>query len=580
MGGDRRISAIADAPWGVARPDLYFYKLLYTASVKVRTEVSAEKLRGGFYTPEALALRCLENIARLVPGDAALAMLEPAAGDGAFVRALRKSSLGRRVSRLDAVELLAAEAEKSRAELQQAALGGEVVVSSVLAWGLNAPAAYDAAFGNPPFVRFQFVSTQDKAMLPLVAQKLGLPLRAVSNLWIPVLLTAVSHVRPGGAFSFVVPTELLTGVSAAAARRWLLANCGDLRLELFPPGSFPGVLQEVAILSGRRDSGAADGSIEILDADSSGTGQLWSHVVRESSHTWTRFLLTPAELAAYEDASTISTVLPLRMIAKFEVAAVTGANDFFSVSRSEIAEYELSDWVLPLLARARNVRGLRYTAEDHQANVASGVRAGLLDFSSIRPDPTNSEKAQTYLRNGEAVGLHTRFKTRIRSPWYRVPHIKAGRLMLSKRAHRYARLIVNEAEAVTTDTLYRGWMQATYAGREADLAASFHNSLTLLSTEIEGRSFGGGVLELVPSEISRLAIPLVLGAGSDLDRLAKLTSDAGEVTDALVHETDRIVARHGRLPADLIASLRTGLSRVQGRRLARTSGRRAVDAAA
>ena len=34
------------------------------------------------------------------------------------------------------------------------------------------------------------------------------------------------------------------------------------------------------------------------------------------------------------------------------------------------------------------------------------------------------------------------------------------------------------------------------------------NPLTALSAELEGRTYGGGVLELVPSEIERLLVPV------------------------------------------------------------------------
>ncbi len=34
------------------------------------------------------------------------------------------------------------------------------------------------------------------------------------------------------------------------------------------------------------------------------------------------------------------------------------------------------------------------------------------------------------------------------------------------------------------------------------------NSLTALSAELEGRHYGGGVLELVPSEIEKLLLPI------------------------------------------------------------------------
>lgn len=43
----------------------------------------------------------------------------------------------------------------------------------------------------------------------------------------------------------------------------------------------------------------------------------------------------------------------------------------------------------------------------------------------------------------------------------------------------------------------------------SSLIFSFYNSLTLTFAEIEGRYYGGGVLELTPSEFKKLPIPYV-----------------------------------------------------------------------
>src|SRR5262249_25331787 len=51
------------------------------------------------------------------------------------------------------------------------------------------------------------------------------------------------------------------------------------------------------------------------------------------------------------------------------------------------------------------------------------------------------------------------------------------------------------------------------------LVGCFINPLTALSAELEGRHYGGGVLELIPSEIERLLIPLPERAELDLERL-------------------------------------------------------------
>lgn len=85
-----------------------------------------------------------------------------------------------------------------------------------------------------------------------------------------------------------------------------------------------------------------------------------------------------------------------------------------------------------------------------------------------------------------------------------------------KRSHDTPRLILNRIGAYTTDTAYR----IRTNGIEAEkLVGCFINPLTALSAELEGRHYGGGVLELVPSEIEKLLIPLPVKAEIELAEL-------------------------------------------------------------
>ena len=203
---------------------------------------------------------------------------------------------------------------------------------------------------------------------------------------------------------------------------------------------------------------------------------------------------------------------------------------------------------MPLLPRVRHAPGLRFTPVDYAALRQAGARAYLLNFAADRDEP-GQLPASRYLDVGERLGLAERYKCRIRSPWYRVPVVPTGSLMLSKRSHRYPRVILNCVDAYTTDTIYRGRMLPAAPGgtqrRAPDLVAAFHNSLTLLTAEIEGRSFGGGVLELVPSEVGRLLVAVPESFRDELDRLdsiARSASSAG--IEPVVDETDRLLTKH------------------------------------
>jgi adenine-specific DNA-methyltransferase len=529
--------------------------------VKTEGQVSAEKLRGGFYTPDRLVDVCYARIAELAGGDG-LRVLEPSAGDGAFVRGLRRSPLRAAVAAVIAIEPMEIEAEKARRALAESGLAGQVAAASAIAWAASTDEACDLAVGNPPFVRYQFVSAADRAAALRLGERLGMRVAGVANLWIPVLLGALSRLRTGGVFAFVVPTECLTGVSAGLVRRWLIDHCAEVRLDLFAPGSFPEVLQEVTVLSGRRERPAPGGVLRVRIAE---PGLDRTHRVTHDG-PWTRYLLAPEQVQALETAATDRRVTALGSLVAFEVSVVTGANDFFTVSDDMLARHDLGAWARPLLPRIRHAPGLRYTAADHAATRAAGARAWVLDFAGAAPDPAARPGPAAYLRAGAERGLPGRYKCRIREPWYRVPGIVGGDLLLSKRSHLHPRVVLNDAGVFTTDTIYRGRM---LDGRRspAAVAASFHSSLTLLSAELEGRSFGGGVLELVPSEIGRLLVPTGAADPALLARLDALArrGDSG----ALIAATDAHLVARRRIGADVVEALAAARRLLLARRLGR-----------
>lgn len=523
--------------------------------MKTLDEVSSDKLRGGYYTPTPLIEICLNRIVEFGQASKRLVVLEPSVGDGAFLRSLTTHPISNQIESFVGLEINPQEAQKCREFALDAPFEASIRTTSALEWAVTTDELYDVVVGNPPFVRFQFVNQSDFQDAATLGMLLGVPFRGVSNLWIPVTLGALNRLRPGGVMALVVPAELFTGLSAGDVRRWLLSNFEELRIDLFEPGSFPQVLQEVVIISGRKIDRQvtfphSQTNVEFVEhSGSAGSERHWSQLILASVQSWTRYLLTTTQLEALSEVCNLANVKAFNTVAKLEVSIVTGANDFFSVNKTELELFELHQWAEPLLPRIRHASGLVYTNEDHRVTIEEGAKAWLLNFSEDRPDPRTFAGASKYLAIGEKLNLHKRYKTSIRTPWYRVPSVWPGKLMLSKRCHLYPRLVYNEAGVVTTDTIYRGQMLPQYAGRELDLVGTFHNSLTLLTAEIEGRSFGGGVLELVPSEIARLAVPLPLDVDvqADFQRLnciAPQTAFNPQTQNGLIEETDALLARY------------------------------------
>lgn len=537
--------------------------------MRTRSEVSDNKLRGGFYSPDLLVELCLKRSQELLAGRNGLRVLEPSAGDGAFLRGLGRSSIANRIQAVEAVELFAEEAAKAADVMASTGLPGRVVNENVLEWSHRRPADFDWVLANPPYVRFQFISDKDKQRAREINTGLGASGTSVSNLWIPVFLLSLAKLRDGGVFSVILPTEFLTGISANSVRNWLLANTTDLTIDLFKPGSFPAVLQEVLILSGRVSTTAAASST-VQFHDHNGGTRSWSHIITAGPGTWTNYLLSPTQNDALSAIQSISEVRALGDVARFTVSTVTGANDYFCVDSARVKAYGLEEWAIPLLPRSRHAEGLVYSAGEQQALALTDQPAWLLSFAASMSSPEAHKLAKRYLDEGLRREIDQRFKCRVRTPWYRVPVVPAGDLLLSKRSNRYPRVISNHARVVTTDTIYKGQMLAGSPISADDFTATFHNSLTMLSAEVEGRSFGGGVLELVPSEVSALRVPIVADAQREighLDQIARTSKDP----EALIQATDAALIRLiPALDAGIMNALSEARHVLMDRRLQRT----------
>ncbi len=135
-------------------------------------------------------------------------------------------------------------------------------------------------------------------------------------------------------------------------------------------------------------------------------------------------------------------------------------------------------------------------------------------------------------------------------------------MSLLKRSHEAPRLIANEMGAYTTDTAYQVDSRLPVSA----LTVGFFNSLTALSTEMAGRAYGGGVLELVPSEIKSLLIPVVEVAPDELHRLDRRFQE-GESADSILSAQDDLVLARAGVSADDIRVIQQARRRLMNRRL-------------
>jgi adenine-specific DNA-methyltransferase len=510
---------------------------------------SATKLRGGYYTPIGIASFLLKWALLKNPKN----ILEPSCGDGSFITAMENNSY--ESLSFTGIEILEQEADKSRqAAILNKDLDAEVLNEDFLEWSyqrLNGHGLFDAVVGNPPYIRYQYLEKRDQEYSEKIFAKYDLAFTKHTNAWVPFVISSVGLLNAGGRLAMVIPSEILHVLHANSLRKFLLRECSRILIidpnELLFEKALQGTIllliekkerpsQEtkgVAIVSAPNNDFLAQDPEAIFDTAKYVSGDVLNG-------KWMKVLLDPEALEVFERVKNLDSVYSFQSLASVDVGIVTGANKFFLVSDATVKEFGLEEYVNPMFGRSEHCPGIVYDSATHAGNQLRGLPTNFVNFGNA-PIESLSKGARKYIVYGELQDLHTRYKCRIRKPWYSVPSISSSPMGMLKRCHNYPRLILNTANAYTTDTAYR--IRPLKQGLKPEaLVYSFINSLTALTAELEGRHYGGGVLELVPSEIEKLLVPISDHIRVDLEQL---DSDIRKHTDAdqLLKKQDEIVLK-------------------------------------
>ncbi len=541
--------------------------------------VVLRKARGAFFTPPDVA-RFIAGWAIRTPGDR---VLEPSCGDAAVLRAAadRLAELGgdRHGARLHGVEMHGPSAEEARLRLASSADGGAADIRIADFFTLDPDPRFDAVIGNPPYIRYQDFSGEQRARSRAAALRAGVALSRLASSWAAFTVHSASFLRPGGRLALVLPAELLTVNYAAGVRSFLMEHFSGVRLVVFEERVFPGVQEEVVLLLADGYSpgpGGGTDHCELVQARNAAdlaadlAATIWRPAGAASK--WTASVLQPAGLDAYRDAVAAPSFAELEDWGQTTLGMVTGNNRYFALSPQRVAELGLqrSDLIPISPPGSRHLRQLSFTAAARRQLGQDGAATWLLRPG--RPSPA----AAAYIAAGEADGVHLAYKCKVRSPWWRVPCLDPADILLTYMNADTPMLCANQAGAHHLNSVHGIYLDPglRQLGRQL-LPLAALNSVTMLGAEIVGRAYGGGILKLEPREADRLPVPSPALVSEHARRLAAVRGRVirllrgGRLGEAARAVDDVLFADSGLISGAALAEVRNARIGLAARRSAR-----------
>lgn len=458
-----------------------------------------KKYTGSYYTPEYLARFITERVLASFSNTNAISILEPSVGDGSFVSELANiKSISIKLSALDINQ-----EELLKAENKWNGKKASFIHSDFLKY--SSEDKFQAVIGNPPYVKKNLLSKEQIDLCDDIHKELNSS-TGVKNIWTSFVLKSSKLLKKDGVLAFVLPSELLQVKFAEEIREYLKNSYERIEIFTFNDLMFECKGQDTVILIAYKKHKEKGEYFANIDSAETLINQNFSlkknDILIDSKVKWTHHFLSDSDLSFIENLR--SRLLSVNDYCDSKPGIVTAANDFFIISKEKEKEFNLSKFTKPIIRKGLYVNG---SVVFDKSNIKELEKKNLpTKFLHLTDETVVTKELSEYLAIGEQEKIPGRYKCQKRKNWYVVPNVStAPQAFFFKRSHLYPKLLKNNSGAFVTDSAYKIEMKNKFDINS--FIFSFYNSLTLLFAEIEGRYYGGGVLELTPSEFKKIPLP-------------------------------------------------------------------------
>lgn len=387
----------------------------------------------------------------------------------------------------------------------------------------NIVGGFDVVIGNPPYIsHHNLPSAQYQLAKDVIDGGDYTEPVGKASLWAYFVLHGMSFLKVGGRMAWVLPSSFLFAEYAASIKESIRQDfCRSLIIQLGERLFLEDGTEEVSILvfcEGYDHKKNQPGTLEISFLprfeEVDGYLEKWSHGKISGSNfveNATLALLNPEATRSYAEIFSTSHITQLGEFCNIEIGIVSGANHFFIVNEAKAISLSLPDEVIEhVLPRFRYTNGVVLRKSDFRKFRRQGKACLLIDTSKVDEVTGNLKKYLDTFSN-EDLASNTTFTRRKRAgkPWHRFNDNRIPDAFFPYMLKQDPYIVINQAKVNSTNAVHRLFFHDSLKLFQIKaIAISMLSTFTQLSVEIEGRSYGAGVLKHEPSEAARISILL------------------------------------------------------------------------
>ena len=497
--------------------------------------ISYRKDYGQFFTPSSVA----HLMAEWVMKDAPMTVLDPAFGLGIFYDEIRKINSHKKVqfTGYEIDERILSYLNLDERETNLKIIKGDYLEANI--------ATFDCVICNPPYMRFQkFLKRHD--VLPKIEKQIGKKLVGYSNIASVFLVKALKELNTNGRLAFIMPFEFFNTGYGKEIKKSILENHLLKQIVIFSNEKdiFPDATTTVCVLFCKNDG--KEKAIKITQIKTNeeinkitDISKFYQRKIYSSALPYNK-KWTPIILSLFSKIELPDGFCRLSLYGSFTRGIATGANVFFSLTKSNIKKLNIDDNNLrKCITKSQQVRKAIFTEDDFYTLYNADKPVYCLDVKDHE-----KREIRNYIKQGENLGYNERYLTKKRSPWYKIEHRKPATILFGVFSRGRLKVIRNFTTAINF-TCFHSFYPNMFG--EQLINKLFVYLLSDTGQEIikiNKRSYGDKLDKFEPGDLNDSLCPNQKQFGLIDDREAQKVIDTAKTDEELaIQMSDQLIDR-------------------------------------
>jgi adenine-specific DNA-methyltransferase len=195
-------------------------------------------------------------------------------------------------------------------------------------------------------------------------------------------------------------------------------------------------------------------------------------------------------------------LIPFSSVAKVVRGIATGANEYFTFSKSKARKYGIDEkYLLPCICKAVDIKDNFFTIDNFYSLINGDRQTYLLNAIGSK-----DENVIKYVELGEELGIDKKYLTSCRTPWYSLENRPPSPIWVSVFNRSGLKFIRNEANISNLTTFHCVYPIQNSLFDNVNIDILFAYLLTDVAREIfedNRREYGNGLQKFEPNDLNK-----------------------------------------------------------------------------